>query len=75
MVSIHLFLSLKNYIRHGYLRIETLKPDNHSGNTMDFNKGIITFTHPGWKQNRNFRSTDRRYLFLEVLIDKQTEKP
>ncbi len=29
------------------LRIETLKPDNHSGNTMDFNKGIITFTHPG----------------------------
>ena len=42
---------------------------------MDTNKDIITFTHPGLNDKIEISSTDRRYLFLEVLIDKQTEKP
>lgn len=29
------------------LRIETINPDNHSGNTMYFNKGNLTFKYPG----------------------------
>ncbi len=29
------------------LRIETINPDNHSGNTMGFNKGTLTFKNPG----------------------------